>query len=141
MNIQDALHSNITRESIAYGYTLAVWGSGAMLISGFQFGPVDVFMFILGGTLGFGALALIAYGGLLGRVAEVERQKFIPGSMIHILASMGTLLLNLVFMESAQQLLSKTQIFLSVGFLTTLMYNMLLLVEQVAYKEIYRISS
>ncbi|WP_135824340.1 hypothetical protein [Halorussus ruber] len=68
MDPTDRLTHNLVAESEAYGYTLTVWGSGAMLIH--PFGMPDlgtVFLFVLGALLGFGSLGFIDFDRLLHR--------------------------------------------------------------------------
>ena len=62
MNPVERLASNLLSESRAYGYTLCIWGGGAMLIT--QYGTPDlvgIVVFVAGAIVGFGALAAIAF--------------------------------------------------------------------------------
>jgi hypothetical protein len=57
MDPRSRLTNNLTAESEAYGYTLTIWGSGAMLIYKVQ--TPDLFHILLltfGAVLGFGVL-------------------------------------------------------------------------------------
>jgi hypothetical protein len=59
--LASALHLLLDRSALPYGYTLTVWSSGAMLMH--RHGapaPVDVFLFLVGGGLGFAAVTLVA---------------------------------------------------------------------------------
>lgn len=135
MEFKRALQENITQESIAYGYTLSVWGSGAILINAFQITSIEILLFILGGIFGFGILALTAYNKLFQEIETRDRDKMIVGSMIHILASLGTVVFSLLIIENAGTMDPK-YIFLVVGINTTLTYNLLLLIEELIYKDI-----
>lgn len=136
MDPKKALQENITQESIAYGYTLSVWGSGAILINSFQITSIEILLFILGGVLGFGLLALTAYNKLFQEIEKRDREKMIVGSMIHILASLGTVAISLLLIENSGSNIDPKYIFLGVGINTTLTYNLLLLVEELIYKDI-----
>jgi hypothetical protein len=64
MDPRTHLADNLARESAAYGYTLTVWGSGAMLIAAFGVPkPPEVFAFVTGAVLGFALLAALAFEG------------------------------------------------------------------------------
>jgi hypothetical protein len=136
MDFKRALQENITQESIAYGYTLSVWGSGAILINAFRITSLEILLFILGGVLGFGVIALTAYNRLFNEIERRNREKMIVGSMIHILASVGTVALSLIIIEFTKASLDPKYIFLLVGVNTTLTYNLLLPIEELIYKDI-----
>lgn len=49
------------RAGVPYGYTLTIWSAGALCIRRFGLpGFAEVFLFALGGTAGYAALALLA---------------------------------------------------------------------------------
>lgn len=136
MGIRKDLRNNITEESVAYGYTLSVWGSGALLLNSFQTTPVDILSFIFGSVLGFALLSLIAFKGLV-KEAKVNREEdFVVASMIHILASLGTVVLNYLIVTSSADV-NQNIIYLTVGLNTTFIYNLMLMAESYLSKDIF----
>ena len=125
-------------ESEAYGYTLSVWGSGALLLQGFNLEASHIFLFVLGGILGFGVLAYIAFRGLKNRVNVEPPEEILTGSMIHILSALGTVLLSYSMITLGAGL-KLSYIVSIVGFNTTFSYNVLLLLEGLVYKDLFEL--
>ena len=138
MNSLSMLRGNIKSESEAYGYTLAVWGSGAMLLQSFDILAIDVLAFVFGGVLGFGALAALAFRDVLERVNLEQDVDLVAGSMIHILASLGTVLISYFLIHSFGTGLELEILSLIIGVNTTFTYNILLLVEEYLTDDVYR---
>ncbi len=119
------LKTNLTGESKAYGYTLVIWGSGALLIS--QFGlPAfpEVMLYVFGALSGFALLAFIAYQGMFIDVANPREERLIVVSMLHYIAALGTVgISQLLHIEPVELA------FFLVGVNASVMYNVLLLVE------------
>ena len=130
------LRDNITDESIAYGYTLAVWGSGALLLNSFQTTPIDILSFVGGGVIGFAILALIAFRSLVKEVKVERDQNFIVSSMIHIFASLGTVAANYFFITSGSNI-DQALIYFIVGVNTTFLYNIALMGEKYISKDVF----
>jgi hypothetical protein len=66
-----ALAEVVSKAGISYGYTLAVWSTGAICAG--RFGLPDareVFLFLAGGTLAYGGLALAVGRGRVLRAAR-----------------------------------------------------------------------
>lgn len=127
MSYSEKLRSNITHESIPYGYTLAVWGSAALLLSSYNLTPDLVFLFVFGGVTGYGILAAIAFRGIIKEVEKNKQSKLVVASMIHLLASLGTVGINhLLIVNSGIQ---STMMFFTVGVNATFSYNIMLLAE------------
>lgn len=56
-----ALPLVVERAGVPYGYTLSIWSAGALCVRRFGVpGLAEVFLFAIGGTAGYGALALWA---------------------------------------------------------------------------------
>ncbi len=137
MNFGHQLRKNITNESVAYGYTLAVWGSGALLLNSFQTSPADILSFVIGGVTGFALLSIIAFKGLVTHVDIDEDNDYVPASMIHILASLGTVIANYTIITQLPQP-SKILLFLIVGVNTTFLYNLMLVAESYVTNNLLR---
>lgn len=138
MELRSQLRRNITGESLAYGYTLAIWGSGALLLNSFDTLPFDVLAFVFGGVAGFTALAFLAFRTFVGQVEYAKNEDFVVASTIHIFGSLGTVLVNYAIITQAPASIQKEVIFLLVGFNATFLYNIMLLVEEIISKDIYR---
>mgnify|MGYP000019799812 CR=1 FL=1 len=136
MNFLERLQTNMKSESEAYGYTLSVCGSGALLLQGFNLQASHIFLFVLGGVIGFGLLAYTAFRGLKKSVPSDTSEDIITGSMIHILSALGTVLISytVISLSSGLQLSIIAGI---IGFNTTFSYNVLLLLEGLVYKDLF----
>lgn len=138
MKLMKELRENITNESIAYGYTLAIWGSGALLLSNFQTNPTDILSFVTGGVAGFALIAGIAFKGLVKEVKLDSGGNFIVTSMIHIFSSLGTVLANYFIITSGSNL-SEVVIFFIVGINTTFLFNIMLLAESYISEDVLKL--
>ncbi len=67
MSFGKALAEVVSKAGIPYGYTLTVWSTGAICAGRFGLpDPRQVFLFLAGGTLAYGGLALlVSRGGVL----------------------------------------------------------------------------
>lgn len=129
------IQNNIANESVAYGYTLSVWGSGALLLNNFSMTPESILAFVFGGVIGFGVLAGLSFRKLF-RPVEKPEVEHIAASMIHLLASMGSVLatyLAITYTDTHSNLL----VFL-LGAHVTITYNILLALEELLSEDIYR---
>ncbi|WP_276271195.1 hypothetical protein [Haloarcula litorea] len=132
MDPRRRLAANVASESEAYGYTLAVWGSGALLIDAFGIPGVRQAMGFVGGALlGFGTLAVLAVGGISEQVSPSDSPSTLVVSTVHIVATGGTLLGvdRLIEVVPGERVLVG---FVAVGVFVTVTYNLLLLVEELA---------
>lgn len=133
MGLSSRLQTNLTDESKAYGYTLVIWGSGAILIDTFGFpGSVQVATYILGAVVGFGILAIAVYGSVFRRVTSVKDEAMIVASTIHFIAALGTIGLSGVLVSTLPELWG----YFLTGVNATVTYNLLLLVESAFSAEI-----
>lgn len=137
MSFSEKLRDNITDESVAYGYTLAVWGSGALLISSNTISPATIMSFVIGGISGFALLALIAFGKFVKEVHPEKESNFVVASMIHVLASFGTVAVNYLLITGSG--LEKNLLFLVTGINTTFLYNIMLMAEHYLSRDIIKL--
>lgn len=80
--LASALHLVLERSALPYGYTLTIWSSAAMLMH--RHGapvPLDVFLFLLGGGMGFAAIALVARGLSAEPLETGSRQMHLTGAL------------------------------------------------------------
>lgn len=138
MNFLERLQENMKSESEAYGYTLSVWGSGALLLQGFNLQASHIFLFVLGGVIGFGLLAYTAFKGLKNSISSDNSENIITGSMIHILSALGTVLISYSVINFGSGL-ELSIIAGLIGFNTTFSYNVLLLLEGLVYQDLFEL--
>lgn len=132
-NARQKLATNLTDTSKAYGYTLCVWGSGAVLISEYTFPTtMEVLLYVTGAVLGFGVLATIVYGTLFRNVEDIKDQDVLAATMIHLIAAPVTVIGAFYIAQHLPQ----TWGFLVAGINATASYNILLLIESVIYEDL-----
>lgn len=131
MDPTDRLAHNLVAESEAYGYTLTIWGAGAMLIH--RFGMPDliqVFLYVTGALAGFGSLGLIAFDHFVTELEPHDRGHLVVTSMVHIVSTLGNLALVYLLVEFVLVYgFPDWSAFLLVGLQATFTYNGLLLLE------------
>lgn len=123
------LAANLAREAEAYGYTLSIWGSGALLVDAFGIpGFARVFAFVAGALAGFAALAVVAFRGFLESATVESARSVVVASMVHLVSTSGSL--AAAFAVSHLVRPPPLAAFALVGFLATVAYNLLLLGEE-----------
>lgn len=136
--IHDVLKRNVTDESIAYGYTLTIWGSGAFLIQALGLTTFNILSYVAGGVTGFALMASFVFSGLLGDVyGQSERDRLIVASMIHILASFGTVFISYLLVTGLQGALTDAYIYFLIGVHATVTYNIMLVLEEFISVKLY----
>ena len=129
MNPRQLLAENLSAESEAYGFSLVTWGVGALLIHQIGVpGLAGVLAYLVGAVLGFAALAAVAFDVLLGTVS-FERRPLFVASAIHLLATVGTLLIAHVVIELGGDVFAPVAVFGLGGFCMSVSYNLLLTAE------------
>lgn len=91
--------------------------------------------YVAGGLAGFGALALVAFQGFTAKANVTESPPSLVVSMVHIVATGGTLgavHLLLVLAGDDRPLV----VFFAVGGLATVAYNLLLLLEELLVQRV-----
>lgn len=132
MNYRYRIAENLVAESKAYGYTLSVWGAGALLVEAFGVPDVQLVLGYVGGALaGFAILAGFAFGEFFERVEEREWPPGLVVSMVHIVATLGNLLVADGVIALVAGRYPPLVGFFLVGVQVTILYNVLLLLEDV----------
>lgn len=124
------LARNLVAESKAYGYTLTIWGGGAILVA--HYGTpniVQVAAYVGGALVAMALLAVVAFGGLLTEQRRPEGERPPAAAMVHIAATGGSLLVSYLVSVGGQGRLPPALVFSLVGFLATALYNALLVFE------------
>lgn len=122
---RDFLRSTLEKESRAYGFTIAFWGSGAILIGEHGLPSlIEALSYGGGAVLGFGLLTLVAYRRALGK-PEYENDKVMILGMVHYIAALLPVILAAYFSK-----LASPWSFLFTGASATIAYNLGMLVEE-----------
>lgn len=132
---RDFLRSALEKESRAYGFTIAFWGSGAMLISEHGLpNMLEALSYGGGAVLGFGLLTALAYHRALGE-PEHENDKIMILGMVHYFAALVPIVVAAYFAKIDISWISfgATGLFASVG------YNLGMLVEEALSEKIKKI--
>ena len=132
MDARTRLEANLVSESEAYGYTLSVWGAGALLIHAYGVPDIErALAYVAGALVGFGTLALLAFRGFTAEATVGEVPSSLVASTVHVVATGGILAvvhLLLVLVGEGRPLVA----FFATGVLVTVAYNLLLLDEELA---------
>jgi len=136
MEYRTRLAANLASESEAYGYTLTVWGSGALLIHSYSVpGVARILTFVGGALAGFGLLAALAFEGFSAEMRVEESPSSLVVSAIHIFSTGGALAVVSLTLEAMPEQWSLVTFFV-VGALATVTYNVLLLLEAFAMRTV-----
>lgn len=132
MDPRERLAQNLVFESKAYGYTLTIWGSGALLIG--QYGTptaVQILSYVGGALAAFSALAVVAFNTMFREMRAGSDQQVIVTSMVHVFATFGNLLISYIIIHyTLLSGLPSAVLFLAIGFQATFLYNVFLLLEE-----------
>ncbi len=125
---KDLLRSILMQESRAYGFTIAFWGSGAILIGTFGVPSIGgVLAYGSGAVIGFGIISLIAFERALGDV-EKPQQKYLVLSMVHYLAALAPILLTYLYVGVIG--LGLMESFFLAGLSVSITYNLFMIAEE-----------
>lgn len=132
MDARQRLADNLVSETEAYGYTLSVWGAGAMLIDTFDVPDAfAVFLFVGGALTSYAVLAGVAFGQPLTQVETSDEEQLTAASIVHVVATLGNLAVSHLLVQALAALAAGTWVAaFAVGFQVSLSYNLLLLLER-----------
>jgi hypothetical protein len=114
-------------ESRAYGFTIAFWGSGALLIN--QFGApnlIQALSYGFGAVLGFGVLALSLLRKSRNSTSSGD-QTLIALSTVHYLSALAPIIFTHLVIQTGLPVEVK---FLLGGMGVSVLYNLLSIVEE-----------
>ncbi|WP_276259636.1 hypothetical protein [Haloglomus litoreum] len=115
-------------EAFAYGFTIAFWGSGVLLIRAFGLpGTPGVFAYALGAVSGFAVLAALTFGSATQVIETDTAPEYVLLSAIHYLAALVPIAATHVLVTAPLPRLAT--FFLSGGAVSTL-YNLSATVEE-----------
>jgi hypothetical protein len=119
------LKSTLAGESRAYGFTIAFWGSGTLLVKYNGLPELSqALLYGLGALTGFGLLTIYAYRSTLSEVNE-EESDIMALSMIHYLGA----LLPITATSYTGQITSPYNFFLT-GLSVSVLYNLGMVAEE-----------
>ncbi|HET7324338.1 MAG TPA: hypothetical protein VFJ06_08410 [Halococcus sp.] len=138
MNLRELLARNLVAESEAYGYTLTIWAGGEIAIHLYGSPSLtQIFLYVIGALIGFAGLALLAFPHLFTDRDPDRRQHLIAASMIHVLGTLGSLVVNYALVSAAEGYsVPGTTAFVLAGLQLTLTYNLLILGERVLVRKV-----
>jgi len=121
------LQSTLAKESRAYGFTIAFWGSGIMLIN-FNGIPsaLEAVTFGFGAVFGFGLLTIYLYRNAFEEIKEKQDSKIAVLSMVHYIAS----LVPMIAAYFIALYLPGLYAFFLTGAATSILYNLGMVVEE-----------
>lgn len=120
------LRETLASESKAYGFTIAFWGSGVLLVN-YSGMPAlhQALMYGLGAITGFAALTLYSYRSGFSEV-NYEESDVMVLSMVHYVAA----LLPIAVTYYTGRLQSPYNFFIT-GFCVSMLYNLGMIVEEI----------
>lgn len=126
-----ALERNLAVESKAYGYTLTIWGAGALVINVYGVPTaIEVFAYVVGALGGFAVLAAFAFTGFFVEESDERTVNVVVASMVHVFATLGNLVVSYLLLTFVETTAPGTLAFALIGMQATVGYNLLLLFEE-----------
>jgi len=121
------LRSTLAGESRAYGFTLAFWGSGALLLKAFGTPSLlEVMLYTSGAIVGFALVTLLAFREPFQTVQREEETEYMVFSMVHFISSLAPILIT----YGLTVLSSHPVIFFLSGASVSMNYNLLMIIEK-----------
>ena len=121
------LQSLLAGESRAYGFTIAFWGSGSMLIKANGLPNINLaLLYGLGAVVGFGVLALAVFGKA-GKKVDSEDSSYLVLGMVHYLAALVPI--YLAHLITSASIPAMGDFFLT-GLAVSTTYNILAVLEE-----------
>jgi hypothetical protein len=129
MRPRQLLAEKLSAESEPYGFSLVTWGVGALLIEQFGVpGIAGVLAYLVGAVAGFAVLAAVVFDHLFGTIT-VDSSPLLVASAIHLLSTVGTLLIAHVVITLSAGQFSQIVVFALAGLSMSASYNLLLTAE------------
>jgi len=127
----------LVEESFAYGFTIAFWGSGMVLVNEYGFlDVVGVLGYVTGTVTGFGLLALLTFGGAVNAVEFGSSPRYFVLSGIHYIAGAVPIVSTYLLVESVPN--ETVAVFLS-GVCVAVLYNASAALEEVVSETLWRL--
>ena len=121
------MRSALASEAKAYGFTLVIWGTGALVIGAQGFPtPAQVFAYVGGALMAMALVLFIAFGDLRRPWREEDPMRYAFGA-IHVVSVLVALLVAWRF--ASLPIMYGTRIFFLAPFLAVLTHQMILALE------------
>jgi len=133
---RDFVRNLIVEESFAYGFTIAFWGSGLLLIN--EFGllhTLGIVEYASGAITGFGVLAVATFGGAVDTVDVDEFPSYFILAGIHYLSGLVPIAITHGLLVLA---LGKAVTLFLTGMAVSISYNVFATFEEVLSKMAWR---
>lgn len=131
------MRSLLVEESFAYGFTIAFWGAGLLLIN--EYGllhAVGLFEYAVGTVTGFGLLAVATFGGAVDTVELDGSPEYFVLAAIHYLSSLVPIGLTHLLLGAAA---GKALTLFLAGAIVSVSYNLFAALEEVISERIWRL--
>ncbi|MFB6082826.1 MAG: hypothetical protein ABEJ94_01110 [Halorientalis sp.] len=134
---RDFMRGLIVEESFAYGFTIAFWGTGLLLINEFSLlHTVGILKYAVGTVTGFGLLAVTTFGGAVDTVENQSTPQYHILAGIHYLAALVPI--GAAHLIVAAPLGTGLTLFLT-GSVVSVGYNISAAVEELVSELLWRI--
>jgi len=133
---RDFVRNLIVEESFAYGFTIAFWGSGLLLIN--EFGllhTLGIVEYASGAITGFGVLAVATFGGAVDTVDMDESPSYFILAGIHYLSGLVPIAVTHGLIELA---FDKAVTLFLTGMAVSICYNVFATFEEVLSEMAWR---
>lgn len=127
----------LLEESFAYGFTIAFWGSGLLLIN--EYGllhALGIFEYASGAITGFGVLAVATFGGAVNRADVDEPPSYFVLAGVHYLAGLVPIAVTHVLVTAA---LGKAVTLFLTGMTVSICYNVFAALEELLSELVWRV--
>lgn len=125
----------LVEESFAYGFAIAFWGSGVLLINAYGLPHTPgVFAYAVGAITGFGLLAVASFGGAFVTVSPDRSPQYVVLAGIHYLASLVPIAFTHLLLAAS---LGRMPSLFAAGAGVSVLYNVAAAVEE-AVSEVVR---
>lgn len=124
----------LVEESFAYGFTIAFWGSGLLLIN--EFGllhTIGLLEYAVGAISGFGLLAVATFGGAVDTVDVDDPPSYFVLAGIHYFSGIVPIVVTHFLLFVA---LSKGITLFLAGALVSILYNLFAALEEVISEKV-----
>ncbi|WP_096389714.1 hypothetical protein [Halopenitus persicus] len=134
---REFLRRVLVEEAFAYGFTIAFWGSGVLLIDAFGvFGIRGVLAYAAGSVTGFGLLLVGTFDGVLESVDVGGEPSYHVLAGIHYVAALVPIVTTHVLIRAE---LGETLTVFLVGISVPVWYNLFVTAEEVLSEGLRRI--
>lgn len=133
---RDFMRTLLVEESFAYGFTIAFWGSGLLLVN--EYGllhTVGILEYAGGAITGFGVLAVVTFGGAIDTVDIDGTPAYFVLAGIHYLSGLVPIGITHFLIVAT---LSKALTLFLAGMIVSICYNVFAAFEEIVSEATWR---